>query len=93
MSSPSLLSVYQHPPAHRVAEAERIAAQTTLADWLHLIRAEYLEIPGLHLTKKQVQRLWSLDQAVCEELLDALVDVRFLRRTQNGAYVRADIGG
>ena len=92
MLSPTLLSLNQLPAAHRAAETERIAAQTTLADWLHLIRAEYLEIPGLHLTKQQVRRLWDLDQAMCEALLDALVDARFLRRTHNGGYVRADIG-
>ena len=67
-----------------------IAAQTTIADWLHLIRAEYLEIPGLHLTRKQVQRLWNLDDVTCDALLEALVEVRFLRQTQAGAYVRAD---
>ena len=28
-----------------------IAAQTTIAEWIHLVRSEYLEIPGLHLTR------------------------------------------
>jgi hypothetical protein len=42
-------------------EAEMIAAQTTIAEWIHLIRSEYLEMPGLHLTRNQVLRLWSLD--------------------------------
>ena len=46
-----------------------------------LIRAEYLEIPGLALTKAQVERLWGLDAVVSEALLAALVDVKFLRRT------------
>ena len=71
-------------------EAEMIAAQTTVVDWIHLIRAEYLEIPGLHLTRNQVQRLWGLDDLTCDALLGALVDVRFLRRTSTGAYVKAD---
>lgn len=61
---------------------------TTIEDWLQLIRAEYLEIPGLRLTKQQVQRLWGLDAAVCQRLLAALVDVRFLRCTRHEAYVR-----
>ena len=68
-------------------------AQTTVADWIHLVRAEYLEIPGLHLTRSQVLRLWGLDEITCDALLDTLVDVRFLRRTHAGAYVRADGGG
>lgn len=68
------------------------AAQSTVLDWLHLIRAEYLEMPGLHLTKTQVQRLWGLDTLTCEALLEALVDARFLRRTHAGAYVLFDSG-
>jgi len=57
--------------------------------WLVLIRAEYLEIPGLALTKAQVERLWGLDAVVSEALLAALVDVKFLRRTSRDTYVRA----
>jgi hypothetical protein len=80
-------------PSHAAREAaEMIAAQTTIADRIHLIRAEYLEIPSLHLTRNQVLRLWSLDAVMCDALLQALVDVRFLRRTHTGAYVRADAG-
>jgi hypothetical protein len=67
-----------------------IAAQRSVTDWLHLIRGEYLEIPGLHLTRMQVQRLWGLDDVTCDALLEALVDVQFLRQTRAGAYVRAD---
>ena len=67
-----------------------IGADTTVADWIHLIRAEYLEIPGLQLTRQQVQRLWGLDDVTCDALLEALIDVRFLRRTRTGAYIRAD---
>jgi hypothetical protein len=63
---------------------------THVADWLMLIRAEYLEIPGLSLTKQQVERLWGLDAATSDALLAALVDVKFLRRTVRDAYVRAD---
>ena len=74
----------------RSREAEAISAQTTALDWLHLIRSEYLEIPGLHLTRRQVQRLWSLDEDTCEALLNSLIDARFLRLTRTGAYVRAD---
>lgn len=69
-----------------------IDAQTSLVDWLQLIRAEYLEIPGLLLTKAQVERLWGLDSVTSEALLAALIDVRFLRQTRTGAYVRADVG-
>jgi len=67
-----------------------LAGQTTVADWIQLIRAEYLEIPGLHLTRNQVQRLWGLDDLTCDALLEALVNVRFLRQTRTGAYVKTD---
>ena len=47
-------------------------------------------MPGLHLTKRQFQRLWNLDDSTCEAVLDVLETSRFLRRTRAGAYVRAD---
>jgi hypothetical protein len=69
-----------------------LAPDTHITDWLQLIRSEYLEIPGLCLTKAQVQRLWGLDPVTSETLLAALIDVKFLRRTRQDAYVRADVG-
>lgn len=58
-------------------------------EWLRRIQAEYLEMPGLHLTKPQIQRLWHLEAQVCDSVLKALVGVRFLRQTPRGAYVLA----
>ena len=69
-----------------------LMADTPINDWLLLIRAEYLEIPGLRLSKAEVERLWGLDSVTSEALLAALVDVKFLRRTVHDAYVRADVG-
>ena len=66
------------------------AVETSVADWLHIIRGEFQEIPGLHLTKPQVQRLWGLDVPTCNALLDELVGDRFLKRTANGSYARVD---
>ena len=63
------------------------AATTVFDTWMRLIQAEYREMPGLHLTKPQIQRLWRLDDTVCDTLLDALVETRFLRQTPRGAYV------
>lgn len=76
-----------HNPRARVDTAD-----THIADWIQLVRAEYLEMPGLSLTKWQVQRLWSLDPVTTEAVLAALVEVKFLRRTDRGAYMRADVG-
>ncbi|MGE5246606.1 MAG: hypothetical protein ACM3SQ_20450 [Betaproteobacteria bacterium] len=61
-----------------------------VVEWLNRIRAEYLEIPGLRLTKPQVQRFWGLDAPTCDALLGALEDAKFLRRTRDDMYVRAD---
>jgi hypothetical protein len=69
-----------------------LTADTQINEWLQLIRAEYLEIPGLRLTKPQIERLWGLDPVKAEALLEVLVDVKFLRRTRHDAYVRADLG-
>ena len=81
------------PSRMAAREAEMIADETRVADWIQLIRSEYLEIPGLNLTRCQVQRLWGLDTVTCDALLEALLDVRFLRRTHAGSYVRSDGGG
>jgi DNA-binding IclR family transcriptional regulator len=59
-------------------------------DWARLVRAEYLEVPGLELTREQAQRMWGLDRAACDELLAALVESRFLRRTRDNRYLLAD---
>jgi hypothetical protein len=54
---------------------------------LALIQAEYREMPGLSLTKRQAQRLWGLDQATCDVLLEALEAARVVRRTAMNEYV------
>ena len=61
-------------------------------DWPRLIRAEYLEIPGLSLTRRQAERLWGLTPEACNLLLDSMVEENFLRRTTDGLYVRANPG-
>ncbi len=52
------------------------------------IRDEYLQLPGLRLTREQVQRLYSLDTVTCDAVLTALVDLRFLAKTPDGRYLR-----
>jgi hypothetical protein len=64
-------------------------APRRVADWLQLVQAEYREMPGLHLTKPQIRRLWGLDTVTCDALLDVLETTRFLRRTSRDGYVLA----
>ena len=49
-----------------------------------------MEMPGLCLTEAQARRLWGLDEASCGDLLKALVEAKFLFRTQSGAFMRVD---
>ena len=60
--------------------------------WRQLIQAEYYEMPGLNLTKAQVQRLWGLDEATCDVVLAALEDEHFLRRLPDDTYARVGVG-
>jgi hypothetical protein len=66
-----------------------LAEVCALTDCIDLVKAEYLEMPGLHLTKPQIQRMWSLDDHTCDLLLDALVTDGFLTRTDRNAYALA----
>ena len=61
-----------------------------LDEVLQRIQGEFVEMPGLRLTAAQAQRLWGLDRDVCDALLGALVDVKFLSQTRDGAFVRAE---
>ena len=63
-----------------------------LCDWIRLIQSEYAEMPGLHLSKRQAQRLWNLDARSADVIFTALEAANFLRRTPNDVYIRADVG-
>jgi hypothetical protein len=52
------------------------------------VQGEFLEMPGLRLTLSQAQRLWGLDVATCQRVLDALEGRRFLVRDAEGRYTR-----
>lgn len=50
------------------------------------IRAEFLEMPGMRLTARQLERLSGVDQAVCRSVLDDLTRAGFLSRRTDGSY-------
>jgi len=60
-----------------------------LDDLLRRVQAEFLEMPGLSLTRAQARRLWALDDTLCEAVLSALVDARFLVQSRNASFIRA----
>jgi hypothetical protein len=57
---------------------------------LRRVQGEFLEMPGLRLTGAQARRLWGLDSAMCEALLGALVDAKFLFKTRDGSFMRVE---
>jgi hypothetical protein len=57
---------------------------------LQRVRAEFLEMPGLRLTRAQARRLWALDEALCDAILATLVETRFLVHSENVAFMRAE---
>jgi hypothetical protein len=69
-----------------------VVSKEAAHNWVELMRAEYLEMPGLALSKPQARRLWGLDGDTCDLLLDELVNAHFLRKTPQNRYVRVDCG-
>ena len=61
-------------------------------DALLRIRVEYIEMPDMTLTRVQARRLWNLSQEVCDAALATLVRTGFLWRTNDGQFLRRDLG-
>ena len=64
------------------------AMDETVLDAARRVKAEYLEMPGLKLTRHQAARLCGLDRRVCDAVLATLVRDRFLTCTGSEAFVR-----
>ena len=62
------------------------AEESEMRDWVQLVQAEYLEMPGLTLTRTQFQRLWGLETKTCDVVLEQLLAAHVLRRTARDAY-------
>jgi hypothetical protein len=60
----------------------------TTDDEIQRLRAEFLEMPGLRLTPRQVERLCGVEQTLCQLMLDLLVHERFLCLKADGHYAR-----
>lgn len=59
---------------------------------LQRICAEYVEMPGLRLPRKQAQRLRGLDEDACGQILEFLVKTGFLTMAAPGTYGRLTEG-
>ena len=60
--------------------------QADVSRCVRRIEAEYKEMPGLQLTRQQMQRLWCLDAATCALLIAALVGSGVLCETPKHTY-------
>lgn len=56
------------------------------------VRAEFTEMPGMHLSVLQAQRLFGLRRDICERILDTLVREGCLCTPAAGIYCRRDVG-
>ena len=68
-------------------EAHHTTPRPDFVHLLQIVRGEFLEMPGLRLTRRQAQRLWSIDALTCDAILDTLEESRFLRRTRDNDYM------
>jgi len=62
------------------------------ASALRVIRSEFTEMPGMHLSLAQAVRLWAMAPAACKQALDLLVRSGFLIFDARDGYSRADTG-
>ena len=70
-------------------QAQRPSPNLDFVRLLEIVRGEYLEMPGLRLTRQQARRLWALDADTCDAVLSTLEGSGFLRRTREGKYMLA----
>ncbi len=77
------LQCYQWPG--NVRELQNVIERAII-----LTQAEYREMPGLCLTKSQIQRRWDLDGRQVEAVLERLTAARFLQKTKVGYALARD---
>ena len=64
---------------------ERTSAHDSM---IRIIRSEFREMPGMHLTRAQFRRLWDLTEPESQRLLDHLVGSGFLAESRHGQFGR-----
>ena len=74
-------------PMFRESERRRSLIQRTTFDRL---RWEYAALPGMRLTRAQVERFCGVNRFHCSAVLDALLKARFLTLTIDGMYAAGD---
>jgi len=64
-----------------------VSLQPRVVRFIEIVQSEYREMPGLQLTRNQMQRFLGIDVLTCQAVIDELERQRFLRRTPKDAYV------
>jgi len=72
-------------------EGKFVESQGLFSDWIALVRAEYLEMPSLALTKSQMRRLWALDATACDAIIEVLTASEFLYQRADRTFTRRDV--
>ncbi len=54
------------------------------------VLAEFEEMPGMALTRRQAARLFGLEQDLCRIVIDALLDSAYLRESAAGIIMLGD---
>ncbi len=57
---------------------------------MHIIEAEFAEMPGMRLTEAQFQRLWALPSTEYQEVATSLLERGVIARDGTGRYCRRD---
>jgi hypothetical protein len=70
-----------------------IVAERQVVEWTERVRSEYLEMPGLNLTRSQMCRFCLLDPPLCDTGVETLVASGFLRRRSDNTYARVTSDG
>jgi hypothetical protein len=60
----------------------------TVPEIVERVRGQFLEMPGLQLTARQIERLCGIEADICQAVLDTLVDAKFLLEKRNRTYAR-----
>ena len=68
------------------------ALPDVLSEQVLQLCAEYVEMPGLRLSRKQAQRLWGLEEGACGQILEFLVKTGFLKLAAPDTYGRLTDG-
>jgi hypothetical protein len=84
---PFIMLTDRYNPEHILPPSRPLPSQ--LQTLLIRIQGEYREMPGLILSESQARRLWGLDRQTCGAIMTMLIEQHVLKRTPDGAYVRA----